>query len=616
MNSDLALVLGLLVAAVGMFVANRPRMDAVALLMIVALPFTGVLSMGEALAGFSDPNVVLIAALFVIGEGLVRTGVARRMGDWLIRRAGNTEARLVVWLMLIVSLLGAVMSSTGVVAIFIPVVLRIAANTGVAPGRLMMPLSFAALISGMLTLVATAPNLVVNAELARAGHEGFRFFSFTPFGLPVLALGIGYMLFARRWLARGDGAASPAAAAAAAVPIRPRLADWVERYRLAGREHRLLVRSDSPLAGRRLEEFDMRGTSGINLIAVERSQRFRTELLRPAARTEIHVGDVLLVDVFQAATDAATVREKFGLEELPLQGGFYGDRNQEVGLAEVLVPAESVLVGKTVVESRFRTRFGLHVVGLRRGAVAQEGEILREKLAAGDTLLLIGSWSDIRRLRSDARNFLVLDLPAELDEAVPAASRAPWALVSLALVVGLMITGLVPNVQAALIGCLLMGATRCVDFTSAYASIHWKSLILIVGMLPFSLALQRTGGVDLAADALLAAVGGTGPRVVFASLFAITAIIGLFISNTATAVLMTPVALAMATELGVSPRPFAMIVALAASTAFMTPISSPVNTLVLGPGGYRFGDFVRVGVPFSLIVLLVSVLLVPWLLPL
>jgi di/tricarboxylate transporter len=197
---DLAIVLVLLVAAILMFAINKPRLDAVALIMLVALPFTGVLSMSEALAGFSDPNIVLIAALFVLGDGLVRTGVAQRLGDWLIVKAGSSQIKLIVLLMVVVSALGATMSSTAVTAIFIPVALRIAKSTGVGPGRLMMPLSFAALISGMMTLVATAPNLVVNGELERHGIAGFRFFSFTPFGLPVLVLGILYMSFAHRWL--------------------------------------------------------------------------------------------------------------------------------------------------------------------------------------------------------------------------------------------------------------------------------------------------------------------------------------------------------------------------------------------------------------------------------
>ena len=240
---------------------------------------------------------------------------------------------------------------------------------------------------------------------------------------------------------------------------------------------------------------------------------------------------------------------------------------------------------------------------------------LNERLLVGDMLLLIGPWKQIEKLQSDNSDLVVAQLPAELDAVLPAPSKAVQAVACLGLVVALMVSGVIPNVQAALIGCLLMGALGCIDFTSAYRSIDWKTIVLIVGMLPFSIALERTGGVELAADGLRALTAGAGIYVVLATLFAITAALGMFISNTATAVLMAPVALAIAKELHASPYPFAMIVALAASTAFITPVSSPVNTLVVTPGHYTFGDFVRVGLPFSIVVLIVCVLLVPWILP-
>jgi di/tricarboxylate transporter len=615
MNTQLLIVLALLVASVVMFVINKPRMDAVALIMIIMLPFTGVISMGEALAGFSDPNIVLIAALFVIGEGLVRTGVAQRLGDWLTTTAGKSETRLLVLLMLAVGILGSVMSSTGVIAIFIPVALRIAQSTGMAASRLMMPMSVAALISGMMTLVGTAPNLVVNSELTRQGAEGFHFFSFTPFGVPILALGILYMLFARRWLSSKTADVTKSRG-------RPSLRDWVEEYKLANREHRVRVTSASPLVGQTIGEIEMRSTSGASIVAVERASRNESllrpsrKIISPSSSTILQADDILFVDVFGLRESAGEVREKYALEELPLSGDYFTDRSQEIGMAEVMLGANSELAGKTVTESRFRTERHLTVIGLRRGSTALEGNLLNEKLKVGDTLLVIGTWKHIRELQTDPSHLVVLNLPAEIDELLPASSKAPQAVACLLLMVGLMISGVVPNVQAALIACMLMGALRCVDFNSAYSAIHWKSLILIVGMLPFSLALQRTGGVDLAADGLMAAIGGAGTYVVLGSVFLITSMLGLFISNTATAVLMAPVALAIAKDMGASPYPFAMIVALAASTAFMTPISSPVNTLVVGPGNYKFGDFVKVGVPFSLVVMVVSVVLVPLLMPL
>ncbi|MFO0993652.1 MAG: SLC13 family permease [Hyphomicrobiales bacterium] len=609
MNNQLALVLLMLAASVAMFVMNRPRMDAVALLMLTLMPFTGVITMNEALAGFSDSSVVLIAALFVIGAGLTRTGIARRLGDWLNAKAGSGESRLIVMLMGSVAALGSLMSSTAVVAIFIPVALRISQSRGMAPGRLMMPLSVAALISGMLTLVATAPNLVVNAELMRQGAEGFNFFSFTPFGLPILVLGIIYMLFARRLLAD-----RPAAEVGAAA--RPSLRTWIERYRLADREQRLVVTQASSLAGKRCGDI-MGRIPGVYLLGIERGSGLSLKVLRPDPQTVIEMGDVLLVDAEIAPSELAKLRSDFALDARPLADGtdYFSDRSQDLGMVEVILPADSAFIGQTIEEAQFRTRYGLTVIGLRHGDTVVPQAIRQERLKLGDTLLLAGFWSDIRKLQTDTHDLVVLSMPAEFEEILPAASRAPYALAVLGLVVVLMATGIVPNVQAALIGCLLMGLFACVDFNSAYGSISWKTIVLIVGMLPFSLALQRTGGVDLAADAVVHFVGESSPRIIIATLFVITAALGLFISNTATAVLMAPVALAIAKDLGMSPYPFAMIIALAASTAFMTPISSPVNTLVVGPGQYSFGDFVKVGVPFSIVVAIVCVILVPILLP-
>ncbi|MCC5987437.1 MAG: SLC13 family permease [Pararhodobacter sp.] len=608
--SPLAMVLALLGAAVVMFAINRPRMDVVAVIMMVALPMTGVITVPEALVGLSDPNIVLIAALFVIGEALVRTGVAQRLGDWLTERAGASEARLIFLLMVVVAGVGSVMSSTGVVAIFIPIVLRIARKARIPAGRLMMPLSVAALISGMMTLVATAPNLVVHSELIRQGHEGFGFFAFTPFGVPILVLAILYMLLARRFLAPGP---------APELPARAALTGWVADYDLAGREHRLRLRPGSTLAGKRLDALDLRASAGINIIAIERGSRFRRKLIHPRAETVLQAGDTLLIDRRARGGEAGFDLDAFvqtnELIALPVSGQWFADTAQEIGMAQIIVPPTSRLIGKTVTEARFRSAYDLSVIGMKHGTRPVPEGVIDEPLRAGDTLLTVGPWRAIRNLMDERRDLVLLDLPAESDEAVPARHRAPLAIGVLALVVVLMVWGIVPNVQAALFGCLLLGLFRCIDMAGAYRSIHWQSLILIVGMLPFSLALQRTGGVEIAAQALLDTLGDAQPRLVLAVIFAATGMLGLFISNTATAVLMAPVALAVASALDASPYPFAMTVALAASAAFMTPVSSPVNTLVVGPGNYRFIDFLRIGVPFAVICLFTSVILVPLVLP-
>lgn len=608
MSTELLLVLGLLAAAIAMFVINKPRMDAVGLLMMTLLPFTGVITINEAIAGFADPAVVLIALLFVIGEGLVRSGTAQRIGDLLTTRAGGNETLLLVLLMVACAGLGSVMSSTAVVAIFIPIALRICQSTGVAPSSLLMPISMAALISGMLTLVATAPNLVVSAELVRQGHEGFSFFAFAPFGVPVLILAIGYMMFARRMLPDrrppGTDTRQPS-----------RLRDWLKTYDLAGRAFRVRILPDSPLVGQRLAELQLR-KEGINILAIERSGRFTAEIIRPDGSTELRAGDLVLIDARAAPERGRELQKELRVDVLPLEDSdYFFDRTQQLGMVEAIVPPDSPLIGNTVLEARIRGEHQLTVIGMRHGRKPVGEGLLDEKLRAGDTLLLTGFWSDIARQQADSHGLVVLNLPAEHAEVLPAAGRVPQAVAILGLTVGLMISGWVTTVHAALIGCLLMGVFRCVDLPSAYNSISWKSLVLIVGMLPFSMALQRTGGVELAADAVVALAGDASPRVLLAVIFVITAMLGLFISNTATAVLMAPVALAVAGEIGASPYPFAMTVALAASAAFMTPVSSPVNTLVIGPGNYSFGDFAKVGVPFTVVVLVVVILLVPIILP-
>lgn len=607
MNVDLVVVLVLLAATVVMFAMNRPRMDAVALMMMTVLPLTGIITMEDALAGLSDPNIVLIAALFVIGEGLVRTGVAQRLGDLLVRRAGRSETRLIGLLMAIVAFMGSFMSSTGVVAIFIPAVLRIARNAGLAPGRLMMPLSMAALISGMMTLIATAPNLVIHSQLVRAGYEGFNFFSFSPFGVPILALAILYMLVARRWLAQAADKPSPG-------PSRRRLAEWIDDYNLASREYRLRLSPDSPWVGKTLEQLNLR-SSGANVLAIERPRRFSAVIVEPTAHTELQAGDALFLDIGASTADIQEICSEYGLEELPISGHYFADKSQAIGMAELMIPADSKLIGETVISARVRSNYDLSVIGLRRGKTTYSDHVLDEQLRVGDTLLVAGPWRSIDRLKSNYQDLLVLHTPVEMEDVILAPNRAPYAIGILVVVVAMMVTGIVPNVQAALIGGLLLGLFRCVDMNGAYRSIQWQTLFLIVGMLPFSLALQSTGGVDLAADALLKSVGNAGPSTMLAAIFGLTAVLGLFISNTATAVLMAPIALAVAGELGLSPYPFAMTVALAASAAFMTPVSSPVNTLVVGPGKYTFFDFVRIGVPFTLVTLIVSVLFVPIIFP-
>ncbi|OVT80697.1 SLC13 family permease [Klebsiella pneumoniae] len=602
-------VLSLLAIAVVLFATGKVRMDAIALMVIVAFVLSGTLTLNEAFSGFSDPNVILIAALFIIGDGLVRTGVATKMGAWLVSVAGNSETKMLIYLMLTVAGLGAFMSSTGVVAIFIPVVLSVSARMNTSPSRLMMPLSFAGLISGMMTLVATPPNLVVNSELLREGLHGFSFFSVTPIGLVVLILGIVYMLAVRFMLKTDNGDS------ARDGRKRSTFRDLIREYHLTGRARRLAIRPGSPMIGQRLDDLKLRERYCANVIGVERWRRFRRVIVNVNGVSEFRARDVLLIDMSASDVDLRQFCGEQMLEPMVLRGEYFADQALDVGMAEVALIPDSEMIGKTVREIAFRTRFGLNIVGMKRDGKAMDGSVVDEPLQLGDILLVVGNWRQIALLAKRGRDFVVLNMPVEVDDASPAHSQAPHAIFCLVLMVALMLTDEIPNPIAAIIACLLMGKFRCINAESAYKAIHWPSIILIVGMMPFALALQKTGGVDLVVKGLMDVAGGEGPYLMLGCLFVMCAAIGLFISNTATAVLMAPIALAAAKSMGVSPYPFAMVVAMAASAAFMTPVSSPVNTLVLGPGKYSFSDFVKIGVPFTILVMVVCVLLIPVLFP-
>ncbi|BDO01854.1 citrate transporter [Klebsiella quasipneumoniae subsp. quasipneumoniae] len=609
MNGELIWVLSLLAIAVVLFATGKVRMDAIALMVIVAFVLSGTLTLTEAFSGFSDPNVILIAALFIIGDGLVRTGVATKMGAWLVSVAGNSETKMLIYLMLTVAGLGAFMSSTGVVAIFIPVVLSVSARMNTSPSRLMMPLSFAGLISGMMTLVATPPNLVVNSELLREGLHGFSFFSVTPIGLVVLILGIVYMLAVRFMLKTDNGES------ARDGRKRSTFRDLIREYHLTGRARRLAIRPGSPMIGQRLDDLKLRERYCANVIGVERWRRFRRVIVNVNGVSEFRARDVLLIDMSASDVDLRQFCGEQMLEPMLLRGEYFADQALDVGMAEVALIPDSEMIGKTVREIAFRTRFGLNIVGMKRDGKAMDGSVVDEPLQLGDILLVVGNWRQIALLAKRGRDFVVLNMPVEVDDASPAHSQAPHAIFCLVLMVALMLTDEIPNPIAAIIACLLMGKFRCINAESAYKAIHWPSIILIVGMMPFALALQKTGGVDLVVKGLMDVAGGEGPYLMLGCLFVMCAAIGLFISNTATAVLMAPIALAAAKSMGVSPYPFAMVVAMAASAAFMTPVSSPVNTLVLGPGKYSFSDFVKIGVPFTVLVMVVCVLLIPVLFP-
>ena len=609
MNDQMLLVFGVLAGAVGLFAWGRPRADIVAILVVLALMVSRVLTPQEALAGFGDPVVILIAAIFIVGEALVNTGVAHRLGEAVLKAGGGHETRLIVLIMILAGGIGAFMSSSAIVAMFIPVVLAIAHKTGLNRKRLLMPLSVAALISGMMTLIASSPNMIIENTLRARGLSPLRFFSWTPFGVAVLATSIALMLAGRRLL-------SPQRTAQDAGTTSPSVSDLLGSYGLTERLHRLGVPAGSPLIHQSVAQMQpLYDRFGAVLVGVEKHPRGHTQFLPALPETVVEADDAIFVVVGQE--QAHQLIDTQHLQELPrLDERQRYEAFQDIGAAEVMLAPESKFIGKTLGELEFPSRDRVIVLAIRHRGAPLPANLADQPLDFGDTLLVGGDWADIGQLWEDRENFVILNLPAEYHERLPARRRAPVAVGILVAMVAVMAFELLPNAATALLAALAMIASGCVRLDAIYRIISWKTVVLIAGMLPLATALTKTGATVLMAHGLVTALGSLGSVTMLAVVFLVTALVGLFLSNSATAVLIAPVAIEAAQALHVSPQAFAMTVAIACCAAYVTPVSSPVNMLVMEPGGYAFGDYVKVGLPLLFLTMLVTVALVAVIYPL
>jgi di/tricarboxylate transporter len=604
---QIAFVYAVVVGAIVLFFSGRLRLDLTAALVIVLLAVSGILTPAEAVAGFGNPLVMLIAGLFVVSEGLYRTGVAGWVGLRIARLASRDEARLILILMPVVAVLSAIMSSTGVVALFLPVALSLAREAQIAPSRILLPVAVASLIGGMLTLIGTPPNLAVNRALIDAGFAGFGFFDFTLVGGVILILGLIYMLTLGRRLL-------PQRAPPVPAEPRKRLAEMAAEFGIADNLRRLRVQPGSPLCGRTVSEIGLRRHYALTVLAVERQASLLSSLKPVLIETRLQARDVLIVSAPADAIERHA--QALGLADLGFPHGLQRRFRESFGVAEVVVVPDSPLIGKTVQQSQLRRRQGINVLSARRGRQRLELDFAGTELLAGDILLVAGAWNDLERLAGPRRDLVLLEIPAEASERTWHGNQAPWAVLITLAMVGLMVSQLTSNLVAVMLAALAMVMTRCVAMEEVYRSMNWQSLVLIAGMLPLADALQQTGGTALIVDGLTGAFVDLGPRVILLGLFLLTSLLSQFISNTATTVLIAPIALSLALDLGYAPAPFMMTVAIAASTAFATPVASPVNTLILAPGQYRFSDFLKLGVPLQLLALAVTILLVPLIFPL
>lgn len=618
MTAEMFWTLALLALAIALFVTEWLRVDITTLIVVLGLMLSGVLSPAEALSGFSHPVVLTIAALFVLSGGMLQTGLAAWIGRQILRIAGDRPQPLLLGIMLGVALLSAFMSDTGTVALLLPAIVSLANSARNSPSKLLMPLAYASLLGGMSTLIGSPPNLLISDLLRENGFSGFGLFDITPLGLMLIAAGMLYMLLAgKRLLPDRQPRYQPER-----IQTPEELA---VRYRLPENLFRLRIRSQSPLIGQDLRKAALGKRFNVSVLGIRRPEPPRTlaslgnqrlvlqpsqpREFKPDSDTCLQANDILLIQ--GSPTDVTHLAASCGLAVLPAENPENVLlHSQEVGLAEVLIAPTSSLIGKSIRELAFGTRYKLSVLGLYRPGHDQPLPIKDTPLRFGDTLLVFGTWQAIRALRQRRDDFIIIGEPEAFAPA-PNASKAPVAAVIMLLALLLMLTNALPLVVVTMGAALAMVLSGCLEIDEAYRAIDWKSIVLVAGMLPMSTALTRTGVIDLAAGQITERLGALGPYWVLGGLFLLAAVITQVLANTTTTVLLAPLALSVAANLGIQPQPLLVAVAFGSSAAFATPMATPGNTLVMGAGDYRFGDYTRVGLPLILITFLITLVMAP-----
>jgi di/tricarboxylate transporter len=606
MTLEMWVALLILASAILLFITEWARVDVVALGVVVALMITELVTVEEAISGFANPAVLTIAALFIVGGAVSQTGLAGEIGRHILTFAGPNPVRLTIVIMVSVALLSGFMSDTGTVAVLLPAITSLALSAGISSSKLLIPLSYGALLGGAATLIGTPPNIIISGLLKEQGLEPFSFFDYTPVGLVLIAAGIIFMVVIGRRLLPDHHPVQD-------IQRVNTPEELMNIYRLPDNLFRLRLRRGTELSGKTLQQSTLGQEYKITIIDILRTTAQSETPLPTKVNTPLQVGDILL-----ARGEPNDIARASAFLNLGVQPAKAQDKealiNNEVGVAEVLLPPRSALVGETLVSLRFGSTYNLTVLSITRPGEQGSLDLKGTKLRFGDTLLVQGPWSHIVNLQKKRRDFVVIGVPESIVNPRTRA-KAPFALVILVGMLLLMVTNVVPVVAASLLAALAMILSGCLTIDDAYAVVDWKSIVLIAGMIPMSIALENVGLVELASTAIATTLGGISPYMVLGGLFLITSLFTQLLSNTATAVLIAPIGLAVAAQLFVTPYAFLMGIAIAASMAFATPVASPVNTLVMGAGHYRFSDYIKVGTPMIFIALLAALLFLPILWP-
>ncbi len=618
----IATLIILLISAI-LFVSGKVRSDLVALCALLALLLCQILTPAEALSGFSNTTVVMMIGLFIVGGGIFQTGLAKMIGSKVMTLAGKSELRLFLLVMMVTAAIGMFVSNTGTVALMLPIVVSMAAAAGTSSRRLLMPLAFASSMGGMMTLIGTPPNLIVSDTLANAGYEPLGFFSFLPVGLVTLVVGILYLLPMTKIFL------SPKEKSKDKSRKGKSFKELVNEYGVTDNLFRVHVKSEkSEAIGKSVAEMNVYREYGINILELRRSagqNRFVRTVNQQLAAPDLVLkqGDVLYL-----SGDPERI-EKF-VEDYSLRlldkhtDEIEGSSSNasldffDIGVAEILIMPSSSMINRTIIEAGFRSKFSVNVLGIRRKKDYILNDLGEQKIHDGDVLLVQGAWKDIARLKNESSNWVVLGEPLQDAAKVTLDYKAPVAAAIMIAMIVMMVVDSIPvaPVTSVLLAAVLMVITGCVrNVEAAYKTINWQTIVLFAAMLPMSIALEKTGVSEMISGAIVTGLGGSGPRLLLAGIYAATSLMTIFISNTVTAVLMAPIALQCAMQIGVSPVPFMFAVTVAASMCFASPFSTPPNALVMTAGQYSFMDYVKVGLPLQILMGVVMVFVLPLLFP-
>ena len=606
------------------FVNGKLRSDLVALCALVLLIVFNILTPEEALSGFSNPIVIMMVGLFVVGGAIFKTGLAKMISSKILRLAGKSELKLFILIMMVTAFIGAFVSNTGTVALMLPIVVSMAASANISPGRFLMPLAFASSMGGMATLIGTPPNLVVDEVLSNAGFTDLSFFSFTPIGVICVLIGLVVLIPLSKFflVKKEDGKDTKTTTGHSPKEL-------AKKYQLSDNLYRIQIRPGSRIGGKKLQELNITQAYNLSILEIRRQSSSQGRFLKTVDQslagphTELQENDILYV--FGPFEKVNKFAEEQNLELTDTHVSEYVEGAEveklsvrEIGIAEVLLMPDSKLINKVVKDSGFRDKYSVNILGIQRKGEYILNDIKDIKMHAGDILLIQGTWDSIARMSQKQAQWVVLGQPLEEASKVTLDYKAPVAALIMVLMIAAMVFDFIPipPVAAVIIAGILMVLTGCFrNVEEAYKTINWESVVLIAAMLPMSLALEKTGASNLISEKLVSGLGDYGPLVLMAGIYFTTSLLTMFISNTATAVLVAPIALQSAIAINVSPYPFLLAVTVGASMCFASPFSTPPNALVMSAGKYTFMDYVKVGLPLQIVMGIVMVFILPLLFP-